>query len=279
MKNSNVYNESLSGFLIAALTAAFILFISGCAGTGTNPISAADTDKDPILRVGLSICGVPQLLSKTKNGQLKGLEIDILQAFAKEHKYILETDLYPENELFFALRRGEVDIAVPCSTDTVIKSSFLDVCVPHLKTGQRVLVNNAVSMFIQNKEQLDKSDITVLSPVDSPAADFANTIFPAAEKVSLKDLKSCMKKALSHNGSVIMLNSVEAYAATHTPGGEKKSAFTTVLPPLTEENICWAVRQNENEMKQELDHFIKRIKSDGTLKKMIEENNAEIINE
>ena len=247
-------------------------------------------EKDAILRVGLTLDGSPQFVSTANDGSLQGLEAELITMFAKKHNYLLETSIYSRIELLFALRRGEIDIAIPAATNTYISENFLQPCAPHLKTGQRILVNDAISMFIKDKNQLNDEKVTVLTPVGSTSANFAKKVIPDAQHISLRNIESCIKKALTNNGYIIMLDADKAWKlqskkfilnsnANKGTGKDIKSTLKVVLPPLTNEQISWAVRRDNIKRKNSLNAFIKELEKNGKLKEMIEKNSANIINE
>jgi len=266
----------------------FLLCLYGCKTIQKEPI--ANNEPDALLRVGLAN-DVPLLSDKGSDAKLLGFEMNLLTQYARENKYILDTSLYSKDELFFALRRGEIDIAIAAVTDTVIAENFLLPSAPHLKTGQRVLVNDAVSMFIKDKDQLNNDEITVLTVVGSTAANFAKQLFPQAKRISLRDMKSCIKKALTDNGNIIMLDAGDAYILqsknfflNSVPKGKeaKKTVrvkLKAVLPPLTNEQISWALRRGDKELQNSLNSFIENMKKSGKLKELIELYNADVINE
>ena len=265
-----------------------VFFMQGCRTLHKE--AEVEHDSDAILRVGLAN-DVPLLTDQGSNAKLLGFEMNLLTQFARENKYILDTSLYPADELFFALRRGEIDIAISAVTDTVITDNFLLPSAPHLKTGQRILVNDAVSMFIKDKDQLDNDDITVLTVVGSTAANFAKKLFPRAKLISLRDMKSCIKKALTDNGNIIMLDAGDAYVLQsknfilHPSEKSKKSdqpvkaRLKVVLPPLTNEQISWAVRRGDHELHNSLNAFMENMRKSGKLQEAIDLYDADIINE
>lgn len=264
-----------------------VFFIYGC--TIKPEIKQAAPNNDSILRVGL-VLGVPQLLSSDKDGNLSGLEIELLNHFAKDNGYLLETTLYEKEELFFALRRGEVDIAVPCGTDSLISSNFLAPCAPHFKTGQRVIVKKTISMFINDMVQLNKEDVTVLTVAGSVSANFAKKLFPEAKKISFKDIEACITRVKNDKGYVLLVDACQAWILK-TSGyniivsentKEKKSVrikLDPVLPPLTDEQICWAVRRSDLEWQKFLNGYMLELKKRGSLQELIEKNCVDAINE
>jgi ABC-type amino acid transport substrate-binding protein len=264
-----------------------IALLQGCSTAREQ--GQLESEPDSILRVGLTL-DLPLFVNKDKDGKLKGVEVDLLTRYAKKNNLLLDMSIYSRDELFFALRRGEIDIAAPSTTNTIISGNFLQPCAPHLKTGQRILVNSAVSMFIQNREQLNNKKITVLTAVGSTAANFARKIFPEAKLISLRDMKSCIKRALTDNGNIIMLDAGDAYILQskkfilNSPDSKKppqalNTKLKVVLPPLTDEEISWAVRRGDRKLRNSLDSFISDMKKNGKLTELIEQYNADIINE
>jgi ABC-type amino acid transport substrate-binding protein len=259
-----------------------IIYTYGCI----NPEKKEEpsSDKDPLLRVGLNI-SVPHLLSLEKDGEPAGMEIELLNLFAKEEGYLLETTVYDKAELFFALRRGEIDIAVPCNTGTYISANFLSPCAPHFQTGRRILVKDSVSMFIKDPAQLNNEDVIVLTVAGTVSSDFSKKLFPESELISLKDTESCLERLQKEDGAIFLTDPIQAwtiktsgYYINISEKKKKKIKFIPVLPPMTDEQICWAVRRSNKEWKQYLDKFMAEQKKNGTLKKLKEKYCLDAIN-
>ncbi len=264
-----------------------VIAIHGCATTDNQ--ESYFFDKDSVLRVGFAE-SAPQLLGKDDKGNLTGLEADLLNLFAKENGLLLDTFLYSREELFFALRRGEIDIAIPGASDTVILANFLAPCAPHFKTGQRVLVDEAISMYITDKSQLDNENVTVLTVVGSVSSNFAKKIFSETKLISLKDMPSCISRVFKGKGNIILSNAPDAWILKSTrqtlvfPGNKsggktREVRLKTILPPLTDEQLCWTVRRKDVKLKEFLDAFMLTQKNNGNLEDLIEKNNADAINE
>ena len=233
---------------------------------------------DTILRIGVTD-GPKQLVGTDGKGNYTGLEIELLNILAKQSGCLPEFTKYSKEELIFALRRGEIDIAVPCATDAEIRDQFLLPCAPHLKTGQRIIAGASVAMYIKSPEQLNSADITVLTVADSVSANLAKSVFPAAEKISLRTAKMCLDRLKHKTGNVFMLDACRAYMVKkHFDNRKEEQAIKVILPPLTDEHICWALRRSDTARCTWLNNFINELRGKSILQDLIEKYNADIIN-
>ena len=261
---------------IAFFSIAFIFVFSLVSCVASAP-GGKGVDEIPgiekIIKVGFSV-RVPQLAAEN-NGKRGGLEIDLINYFAEKYNFIVELSQYQQGELLFALRRGEIDIAIPSATDAEIKENFLLPCAKHLRTGQRILVNKKVSLFIKDLSQVNCDDITVNTVASSPSAEYAKKILPLCRQASYADLQSCIKKTAKNTSNIILLNPVDsAVLLASGAGGDLKA----VLSPQGEEYICWAVRRSDSDWKKMLDEFAEIAKKDGVIKNLIDKNDADVIN-
>jgi ABC-type amino acid transport substrate-binding protein len=207
------------------------------------------------------------------------LEDDLLKLLGKRRGVLLEVSEYQPEEILFALRRGEIDIAVPIMTDTEVNAEFLKPCARHLPTGRRVVVHKDIAPFITSLKQLDNAKVVVCSVAGTVSPDYARKIFKYARKASLKDSKSCVGMVSKGTGGVFLLGSVEAWRLFRSPESEsKRTALRLVLRPLTKERLAWAVRRNDTTLAKALDEFAADAAKRGDLTKLIRKNKADGIN-
>lgn len=230
------------------------------------------TEKDFIMRTGVAIR--PPFVFKGENGQYDGLEIALLTLLAEENNFKLEISEYPLNELMFALRRGEVDIIAAGYTTDEISANFFTPCAPHMKTGQRVLVNTEIAPFITDKAQLDNDKVTVYTVAGSASAEKVKEIFKEANTASLKDIASCIEKVKNGKGNIFLLSARDAAPLVT----DKKSGLSIALGLLSEEEIVWGVRRKEDRWKYFLNNYIKSLQQEGRLNEIIEKTKADQIN-
>ena len=253
----------------ALLLSTVCFIISGCAVLVPKEPTL---EKDFILRVGVAIR--PPFVFKDEKQQYAGLDIALLKLLAEENNFQLEITEYPLNELIFALRRGEVDIIAAGYTDDEMTANFFIPCAPHLRTGQRIIVNGEIAPFITDKSQLDNEKITVYTVAGSASADKAKTIFSEAKTASLKDIASCVEKVRNGKGNIMLLSARDAAPLA----ADRQNKLAIVLGVMGDEDIVWGVRRKEDRWKFFLDNYMRSLMLEGRLKKIIDETQADLIN-
>ena len=246
------------------------ILLSGCHSA--SPVEFKP-GPDFILRAG--VAPRPPFVYRNEKKQLAGLDIVLLKLLAEKNDLKLEISEYPMHEIIFALRRGEIDLIAGGFTAAEIKTNFLTPCAHHMKTGQRVIVNNEVAPFITLKEQLDNDKVTIFTVAGSTSAEKVEEIFPNAASVSLKNSENCLKKIKNGKGNVFMLDASDAQFIAN----DKDSGTALVLGVLSEENIAWATRRKEKKWQEYLNKFMLSLRKNGKLTEIIETTDAESINQ
>jgi ABC-type amino acid transport substrate-binding protein len=184
----------------------------GCAGVRMNesqPSQDKKLVKNLSLRVGVIIDKAP-LAYQSALGGLVGSEIELIRKFTKMRGIRLTLSEYPKEDLFIALRRGDIDIAIPSTTEEEISAKFLSPCAAHSETGQRLLANASVAPYITELKQIDNPNVRVYSVIGSTSARFAKKFFKAADVASLESIEQCVKKVLNDNGCLCLTDEVTA---------------------------------------------------------------------
>jgi ABC-type amino acid transport substrate-binding protein len=241
------------------------------------------------LRVGV-VPDRPPLAYRDAMGALAGSEVDLIREFAKRNGVELALTEYDLDDLFIALRRGSIDIAVPAATEREIAARFFAVCAPHDGTGQRLVANAEIAPFITELKQIDNGNVRVYTVTGSPSAEFARRFFKSADIASLENIDQCVGRVLNDNGCVFLtdettaLNLLKKYnaapkkaaapsktkkgaLAADIEGGRKterekevKPVIALVLGRLTNEKLAWATERSNKKLKKILDDFTRTLK-------------------
>ena len=239
----------------------------------TTPPPEPSPEKDFIVRAGVAIR--PPFVFKNDKNEYDGLDVALLKLLVAENNFMLEIREYPLNELIFALRRGEVDIIAAGYTADEITANFFTPCAPHMKTGQRIIVNDEIAPFITDRSQLDNDKITVYTVVGSTSAAKAKEIFSDAKTASLKDIASCVAKVKNGKGNICLLSAREAMPLAM----DKKSGIAIVLGVFSDEDIVWGIRRKEDSWRTFLNNYMHSLKGEGKLQEIIEKTKADKINQ
>jgi membrane-bound lytic murein transglycosylase MltF len=231
------------------------------------------------------------LAYKSALGGLAGAEIELIRKFTKTRDMRLTLSEYPKEDLFIALRRGDIDIAIPSATEEEIAARFLSPCAAHSETGQRLVANANVAPYITELKQIDNPNVRVYSVTGSTSARFAKKFFQAADVASLESIEQCVKKVLNDNGCLCLTDEVTANillkkyneqssknsVSTNSSKGSHETSdpkakqtlsshkpkIAFVLERLTNEKIAWAVSRTNKTLKKSLNDFFKKLEEGG----------------
>lgn len=268
-----------------------LAFCHGCGSVAESvprDSRESETAKKTTLNVGVLSDRHP-LAYRSALGGLAGSEIELIRRFAKMRGVRLNLAEYQKEDLFIALRRGDVEIAIPATTEGEITVRFLASCAAHAKTGQRLVANADIAPFITELKQIDNPNVRVYTVTGSNSARFAKRFFKAADVASLENIEKCVNKVLSDNGCVYLTDETTAnillkkhneqplktaIPANTSKGSHKttdksaekkqKTKIAFVLGRLTNEKIAWAVSRSNKTLKKSLDDFITNLGKAGT---------------
>ncbi|NOY74886.1 MAG: transporter substrate-binding domain-containing protein [Kiritimatiellaeota bacterium] len=263
-----------------------VLWLSGfCCGCVGVKDDGSQKGQPPFetqsLRVGVAV-GKPPLAYRNAFGELVGSEVELIRRFGERRDIQLTLIEYDSGDIFIALRRGDIDIAVSAATEDEIASRFLAICAPHGRTGQRLVANAEIAPFIIDLKQIDNDNVRVYSVAGSASARFAKRFFKSADVASLESVEECVEKVLRDNGCVFLTDETTAFellkkrneprktAAEDAKtaeqnkkpvngggsGRQSKPVLALVLGRLTDERIAWAVRRSDAKLKKMLDDFV-----------------------
>ena len=268
-----------------------IAFCAGCAGPGGVSIRGAGNDSSSptelrTLRVGV-VAGRPPLAYRNSLGEPMGSEVNLVMRFCEKAGMKCELGEYEKEDLFIALRRGDIDIAVPAAAESEIAPKFLSPCARHSHTGWRLVANAGIAPFITDLKQIDNQNVRVYTVAGTVSAEFARGFFKSADVASLETLEQCVDKVLRDNGCVLLTdettancllkkyNDARSSIAKNTGSvknaGKKVSAadaarcpapaLALVLGRLSDEPLAWAVRSADSELMKKLDDFEKELRN------------------
>lgn len=100
--------------------------------------AVADESDKPVLRVGLS--EVPPFVIHEKNGDWRGISVDLWQDIAKQLGYQFEFEPMQFGELLPSLEAGSLDVVIGALTMTAERESKFDFTHPIYQTGLAIAV-------------------------------------------------------------------------------------------------------------------------------------------
>jgi polar amino acid transport system substrate-binding protein len=223
---------------LAALACA-LLALAGCERRDSRPSPLQRILSSGELRVGTA-ADIPPLAMKDRDGQLMGLEVDLVRALAANMNVEVRFVEMPFAELIPALERGDTDLAVDGITITPARNARVAFAGPYLISGNTLLARKRELADTDDPAQLDDPKFSFAALDSSTGASFVRAHMPKAKLVAVPDNEAGVKALLAGevDGMISDLQ-VCMVARLRNPGAElymRYAPFTTeplgiALPP------------------------------------------------
>lgn len=254
----------------AALSAAALIFLAGCAGETekVQPASRPDpaVDITYIEEKGSMVFGVTDIApldhKDADSGEWKGFDAELASLFAKRMGAKAEFREIDWDEKISLMNSGEIDVIWNGMTRTDETEENLTCSVPYLSNSQVIVMPE--KEFERYRSEEDCSHLLFSFEKGSAAeAVLAENKYRSVGYVTQKEALSAVKNGKTDAAVIDMVA-----AAFLTADGEEYSELGYAYP-LNEEYICVGLRKG-SELERPLNTFLKDISDDGTMKKIAE---------
>ena len=218
-------------------------------------------------RFKVAVCAdTPPFAFRTPDGQLAGMDIDIVNSVARELKLtpqFFETS--PDAASGF-LRDGSADLLCGALNGPSITRQFLVSTLEYLGSGQRAVIRSEAAAFISDPKQLDSDKITLITVSGSTGAIVARSLFPNAKQVSVADFDKGLEELKTGDGKVLLVDNVEILKRGNFAENPK---VKLVLGLLTNEKLAMGIRRCDEEWKTYLEEGMKRAVASGDVGRLV----------
>jgi len=244
---------------------AVVLLLTGCNGAKTQGLLNKLLEPSP-LRVGMVNDAPP--LAYTKDGTLAGLESQFAAGLAGTLERRLELVELPREELIPALREKKIDLIMAGMTVAEAEKHKLATTTPYLLSGQTTLVR------LSDYDRLGNG----IRHLTEPAVRLGVVAGGTAD-AWLRGLRP--KGAISRFGSApdgvqalikgtidVFISNLPAnfyYASLYVDKG-----LTPGSIPLAKEELAWAVRPDDDKLREAANQYLATIEQSGELQKMLD---------
>ena len=192
-----------AGGVVQALGLGLLLWLAGCGPasqatpSGAGPLERILEARE--LRVGTS-ADLPPLSMRDRNGEIIGLEIDLVRALGAAMNLELRFVEKPFADLLPALERGELDLVVAGLTITPERNARVAFAGPYFVSGASLVSASRELVEVEAPAELDDPQRSFAALEASTNVDFIRRYMPSARLVTVKDNESGVKMVL--DGSV-----------------------------------------------------------------------------
>lgn len=244
---------------IFALVLVLIFILSGCATGGSNT-----SPENEVLKVGMEL-KYPPFETKDADGNPDGASVMLAKALGEHLGMEIEIvdTAYPS--LIPALEQGDIDIIISSMTITEEREKVVDFSDPYTNSQLMMLVYK--DSKVQSSDDLDSPDVIIASKTGTIGALWAAANAPNAKILNIDEEASAVLEVAQGNADVFIYDPLSIIRHHEN----YKETTRTILEPLPNTK-GWgiAMRKGENELRNQINDFIKKAKTDGTYDKIRE---------
>lgn len=271
----NQLHTSISrrGLLAAAATIGTAL--AGCSGgRGAASGSAAaagsaSTDGARTLRVAMELA-YPPFETKDDAGNPSGVSVTFMQDFADSYGYDLQIDNISFDGLIPSLQTGKADAVMSSITITPEREEEVDFTDPYAVAQLAILVG--ADLGVESVEDLNQAGRTVAVKTGSTGDVYATKNLVNAEILRLADESACVTEVAQGRADGFFYDQLTIYRNNQANPDTTRAVFIPFQDP---EYWGIAVASGNDELREELNAFIAKSKTNGEFDRLTDEYLAE----
>ena len=253
-------------FAAAMMLAACMCMV--CA-TGAGAADQDDSLKQ-ILERGKVIVGVaayikPLAFTNPETGEIVGLIPDLVSLYAKKLDVEVQYNDYKWAGLFPALDTNKVDFLAAHITTTIPRTAKLNMTLPYVYTGSRILVRK--DLPVKDLADLNSDKYTFGESKGSMYVEVVEKQFPKA-KLNRYDSFTDSLQAMKAGRIDVTLDDEVIILFSGLKGNDDK--FRVLSDNLSPQSYRWACRMGDDQLRRSLDVFFQEIKLSGEYKALYE---------
>jgi polar amino acid transport system substrate-binding protein len=186
--------KQMNGFRLLVVPALILAFVGTLAFSVDSPVLDRIADRC-VLKVGMSGDQAP-MNTRTKTGQLIGLEVDLANTLAAAMGVKAELVVKPFPELLPALKAGEVDAVMSGLTITSERAASFSFVGPYQLSGKSILTKSMNLAQAEEVEDINEANLTMAALESSTSQSFVENYLSDVKLITAKDYDSAVKMVL-----------------------------------------------------------------------------------
>jgi polar amino acid transport system substrate-binding protein len=213
------------------------------------------------LRVGLS-GNQPPLNMTDKNGEIIGLEVDLMKALAQSMGLTTRFVVKPFADLIPAIERGEVDVVISGMTITPERNARVAFAGPYLISGKSVLTKSPTIASADSVTSLDNADQRYAVLAGSTSEAFVEQVLPKAVSVPATDYDTAVQMVLDDEVDAMIADfPICQLSVLRHPEAD----LSTLMTPFTIEPLGIALPADDPLLVNLIENYLSTIENTGLL--------------
>jgi len=213
------------------------------------------------LRVGLS-GNQPPLNMTDKNGEIIGLEVDLMKALAQSMGLTMRFVVKPFADLIPAIERGEVDVVISGMTITPERNARVAFAGPYFISGKSVLTKSPTIASADNATLLNNADQRYAVLAGSTSENFVEQALPKAVSVPTTDYDTAVQMVLDDEVDAMIADFpiCQLSVMRHPEAG-----LSTLMTPFTIEPLGIALPADDPLLVNLIENYLNTLENTGLL--------------
>jgi polar amino acid transport system substrate-binding protein len=192
------------------------------------------------------------------SGQPSGVSVDMARAMGQYLNRPIRFENIPFDGLIPSLKTGKIDVVISSLTMTEDRKKSIDFSDPYLTMGLAILVNKNKG-DIQSINDVDKPGRVVAVKKGTTGNIYAIQRFKNVKLLVLNDESACAIEVAQGKADCFIYDQVSIFQTW------KKYPDTTraLLQPFQQEQWAMGIRKGDDDLRQEINGFIKHFKETG----------------
>jgi len=230
-------------------------------GSSSAPIRLQSILDSGELRIGLS-GNQPPLNMADKNGEIIGLEVDLMNALAHSMGLTTRFIVKPFADLIPAIENGEVDVVISGMTITPERNARVAFAGPYFISGKSVLTKSQAIASADNATLLNNADQRYAVLAGSTSESFVEQVLPKAVSVPAMDYDSAVQMVLDDQVDAMIADfPICQLSVLRHPEAE----LSTLMTPFTIEPLGIALPADDLLFVNLIENYLKTLESTGLL--------------
>lgn len=207
---------------------------------------------------------LPPMAFKAKDGNPKGLDIDLSRLIAAAMNVKLRVEMMPFDQLIPALESGKIDMILSCMTITPERNLRVIYVGPYFMSGQSILTTKDIAININSVDDINRPDFSIAVPKGTTTERIAKVVLPKAKLVVAGSTEDTLDLLRKKKVKALMAD----YPYTSVASFKYKDKGFVANPPFNAEPIGIAIRQDDPLLTNFLQNMVINLKSGGLLDEM-----------
>jgi polar amino acid transport system substrate-binding protein len=228
----------------------FLLTILGCRPDTRKP-----------LIVGMEL-NYPPFEMVDPQGHAAGISVEMAQALGRTLQRDVKIENIPFDGLIPALKTGKIDLIISSMTATPERAQSIAFSEPYLRTGLCLLVNAQAN--IDSIEKADSPGNTVVVKQGTTGQLYARDNLRHAQVLVLPKEDACVLEVVQGKAQAFIYDQMSVFNHWQRHQDTTKA----LLKPFKEEDWAVGLRQGNDELRRQVNSFLKEFRAEGGFQKL-----------